>query len=207
MTTMTAFDDMESCRETAEARGQVLNQDWHPTSSHCLGFGQMDQEQLEMFEKKTLGQPYLVFSDGNDFQNVVFFAHVPPVMIDAMLWKWQSELKKQGMKDVVIVMDPQRKKIMDLVEKVKASLSKHPEREADVAAVVTAAATEPEARVVRTALAKYDSLLLSNGQTVTGQILERRPDGIWFRVDEGVDMLFSYGEIKQVLGNSSDQKT
>ena len=207
MTTMTGFEDEDSCRETALDRAKSADKSWQPASSECVSRMQMSDNHLKMFERTMLDQPYLAFSDANNFKNIVLFTDVPPVVIDAMLWKWKSELKKQGMEDVVIVMDPQRQKLMDLVDKTKAKLTGRTEKSEDVVnAAMSAAAYEPVVLPpVRPAMVKHDSLLLHNGQRVTGQILERRQDGIWFRADDGVDLLFTNAEIKQVLANEQDR--
>ncbi len=220
MTTMTAFSDAEACLETAKDRGQQTSDDWKPVISECLNLAQMTGESLKMFERAPLEQPYLAFLDENDYENVVLFTEVPPVMIDAFLLKWQSELKKQGMKDVVIVTDPKRHKLLDLVGRTKERLTGSENKEDVLKAATEAAKSEPEPETkfvpepepapvpvpepARPAMVKNDSLVLHNGQTVNGRILEKRADGVWFRADEGVDMLFTHAEIKKVIDDGSE---
>ncbi len=214
MTTMTAFDDAEACRDTASDRSAAMSEEWQPVISDCLGSSQMTEESLKISGREPGEHPYLAFLDENGLKNTVIFTEVPPVMLDAFLLKWQSELKKQGMKDVVIVTDPKKHKLLDLVGKTKARLAGKPEdKESVLEAALAAAGSEPAeeaappaepagvpaqaAEPVQPAMIKRDRLVLQNGQTVRGQILERREEGIWFRLDEGVEMLFTRAEIKQ----------
>ena len=123
MTTMSGFKDQGSCRATAEDRSKAIDENWQAVSSECVSRARMTDIALEMFERKMVKEPYLAFLDDNQVRNVILFTQVPPVMVDAMLWKWQSELKKQGMKGLEIIMDPNRKKIQEMIEKAKSSLT------------------------------------------------------------------------------------
>lgn len=123
MTTMSGFKDQGSCRATAEDRSKPIDDNWQAVSSECVDRARMTDTAFEMFERNTIKEPYLAFLDDNQVRNVILFTQVPPVMVDAMLWKWQSELKKQGMKDLVIIMDPNRKKIQEMIDKAKSSLT------------------------------------------------------------------------------------
>ncbi len=90
-----------------------------------------------------------------------------------------------------------------VVGKTKEKLPQGAEKKTEitVAAIAEAQKAEPPKKP---AMVKRDSLVLTNGQTVSGQILERRPDGVWFRADEGIDMLFTHAEIKQVRAGDVD---
>ena len=196
MLTMTRFSDEDSCQETADSRNADMGEAWHVASSRCLQGMMLPKESAELFEQKIQPLPYLVFSDANGFANVVQFQNVPPVVVDAMVWKWSDALKAQNLKNVVVVMDANRQGVKNLIEEAKNRIAGKKDEPAE-AEPKPSAPEVPKARS-KQAFSKKDKLIFKNGQVLEGNLLERRKDGYWFQAEDGIELFFSDAEVQNL---------
>lgn len=196
----TRFEDEGSCRDTAEGRRVDLDASWKLIQSDCRDEAEIDAETLKTFNKEVLSEPYLVFFDEQGYANTTRFRNVPPLFIDVMVWKWSEGLKKQGLREMEIVMGPNRQKVANMIEQAAAQVSKEGENP------IAFSKTKPLKKNSKAPIQEStpdsapmsEVLILKNGYTLEGKVLKEGPDGVLFRAGEGTDTFFSKAEIKEL---------
>ncbi len=191
--TITRFNDRESCDETAVSRNTNMDETWITVLAGCAEAKDAPADTSKMFARQPLSDPYIIFSDPNGYKNVVRFQDVPPVVIDALTWKWAEGLKQQGFNDLAVIMDPTRQAIKDKIDKAKAYMGGQPQPAASQAT----STAENKKTAPKKQIAKKDRLYLKNGQVIDGNILEKNAQGVWFETDDGIKLLFTHDEIKK----------
>ena len=192
MMTLTAFTERDSCEETAQARNAPMDDNWAIVASRCAARNSMLDEQLAMFKREQLKDPYLAFVDIAGYDNVVGFTNVPPVVLDAMIWKWSEGLKEQRMNNVVIVMDAKRKKLNELVREAKRRM------QGMTQLTSFKLSKRSEAGLGREPFVPTHQLVLKSGHLLKAMLIQERKEGLWLRVDEGIELLFTRDEIEDM---------
>lgn len=187
----TRFTDEESCRDTAQARRVDMDATWRVQASDCLPANKAGADAKKMFAGEVLKFPYLTFLEEGNLRNVVYFQSVPPVALDVMVWKWYEGLCQQGLIDVRVVMDPGRQRMKNLIDEAKEKVTGKTAAKASSPRPSASAPSKPKKNFT-----KMERLILHNGQMLEGQTLRTQSGGIWFRMDEGVDMYVADSEIK-----------
>ncbi|MFH1093357.1 MAG: hypothetical protein V1739_04275 [Candidatus Omnitrophota bacterium] len=95
--------DKDTCLKVVELNSIDLNNNWRFAEAECLTGPENDQLFNSVFNRKSIPEPYIYFTDVNGFPTVLKFMDISPLLIDVMISRWEKALKQQGAKNIVII--------------------------------------------------------------------------------------------------------
>jgi len=87
-----------------------LNGNWRFIEAECLSGPENDQLFNAVFNKRPISEPYIYFVDVAGYPTVLKFMDISPLLIDAIISRWEQALKQQGASNLVVV-KPEKKSI------------------------------------------------------------------------------------------------